>query len=211
MKNPKAWLWLLLAGSLWGIAEVVGGEFLWANDVAFPSVWLTAWAFFVLALARGLVRAPGSSTAVGAVATVFKLVNASPFFCHLLGIFVLGVAFDVVATILLRKETRRLVRRTATGVLGVYAGNALFALLITYIVKYDPWVEGGLPKALNHIFVSGSLSALAAAVLVPLGITWGQGADASTARARRPAWVMTAVGALVVVIWTAGRLAKLHG
>jgi hypothetical protein len=38
MKNPKAWLWLLLIGSLWGIAEVVGGEFLWANEIPFPSV-----------------------------------------------------------------------------------------------------------------------------------------------------------------------------
>ena len=211
MKKPKAWLWLLLIGSLWGIAEVVGGEFLWANDVSFPSVWLTAWAFFMLALARGLVPAPGSSTAVGAVATLFKLVNASPFFCHLLGIFILGVTFDIFATVLLRKETRLLVRRIATGVLSVYAGNTLFALLITYVVKYDPWVEGGLPKVLQHIFVSGSLSALAAAILVPLGIVWGLGADKSTARVRRPAWVMTAVGILVVALWTAGRLAKLHG
>ena len=211
MKNPKSWLWLLLFGSLWGIAEVVGGEFLWASDVALPSVWLTAWAFFMLALARGLVPAPGSSTAVGAVATLFKLVNASPFFCHLLGIFILGAAFDVMATVLLRKETRLLVRRIATGVLGVYAGNTLFALLITYIVKYDPWVEGGLPKILRHIFVSGSLSALAAAVLVPLGIVWGLGTEKSTARFRRPAWVTTIVVVLVVALWTAGRLAKLHG
>jgi hypothetical protein len=68
-----------------------------------------------------------------------------------------------------------------------------------------------LPKVLQHVFVSGSLSAMAAAILVPLGIAWGLGADKSTARVRRPAWVMTAAAILVVALWTAGRLAKLHG
>ncbi len=211
MRNPRSWLWLLLFGSLWGLAEVLGGEFLWANEVPFPSVWMTAWAFFMLALARGLVPVPGSSAAVGAVATLFKLINASPFFCHLLGIFTLGLAFDLAASLVLRKEARSLVRRAAAGVLGVYAGNTVFAFLITYVVKYDAWVEGGLSKVLRHIFISGSLSALMAAVLVPLGIAWGLGVDVSRDRARRPAWVMTAVGFLVVVLWTAGRLAKLHG
>jgi hypothetical protein len=211
MKNPKTWIWLVLFGSLWGVAEVVAGEFLWANDIPFPSVWLTAWGFFVLALARGLVPSPGSSAVVGGVATLYKLINASPFYCHLLGILALGVAFDVAATLLLKKETKAVLRRVLTGIIGVYAGSALFSFLITYIIKYDPWVEGGLPKILRHIFVSGSLSAACAAILVPLGIAWGLGAEKSTVSSRRPAWAAAGATVLIVILWAAGQLAKVHG
>jgi hypothetical protein len=201
----------VLFGSLWGVAEVVGGEFLWANDVPFPSVWLTAWGFFVMALARGLVPSPGSSAVVGLVATLYKLINASPFFCHLLGIAILGIAFDVAATLLLKKETKAVLRRALSGIAGVYAGSAMFAFLITYIIKYDPWIEGGMPRILRHIFVSGSLSAVCAAILVPLGIAWGLGAEKSTVSSRRPAWAAAGAAALIVILWAAGQLAKVNG
>lgn len=211
MKNPKTWIWLLLFGSLWGVAEVVGGEFLWANDVPFPSVWLTAWGFFVLALARGLVPSPGSSAVVGGIAAFYKLINASPYYCHLLGIVMLGIAFDAAATLLLKKETKAVLRRALTGIIGVYAGSAVFAFGITYLIRYDPWVEGGMPRILRHIFVSGSLSAVCAAVLVPLGIAWGLGAEKSTVSARRPGWAAVGAAVLIIILWAAGQLAKVNG
>lgn len=95
MRNIRSWVWLFLFGSLWGICEVLAGEGLLGKEVPYASVWLSAWAFLVLAVARGVVNKLGSSTAVGAIAAIFKLVNAAPFFCHLLGIFMLGLAFDV--------------------------------------------------------------------------------------------------------------------
>lgn len=211
LKNPKTWIWLLLLGSLWGVAEVVGGEFLWANDVPFPSVWLTAWGFFILALARGLVPSPGSSSVVGALAALYKLINASPYYCHLLGIVILGIAFDVAATLLLKKETKAVLRRALTGIIGVYTGSAVFAFGITYIIRYDPWVEGGMPRILRHIFVSGSLSAACAAILVPVGIAWGLEAEKATVSSRRPAWASAGAAALIVILWAAGQLVKGHG
>ena len=148
---------------------------------------------------------------MGLVATLYKLINASPFFCHLLGIAILGIAFDVAATLLLKKETKAVLRRALSGIAGVYAGSAVFAFLITYIIKYDPWVEGGMPRILRHIFVSGSLSAVCAAILVPLGIAWGLGAEKSTVSSRRPAWAAAGAAALIVILWAAGQLAKVNG
>jgi len=206
MTNYKNWIWLALFGSLWGIAEVSGGEFLYSNDIPHASIWLSAWALFLLATARGLINKPGSSTAVGGVATLFKLANASPFFCHLLGIFILGLAFDAAATVLLKEEKRGALRRALTGIISAYGGYTLFAFLITYVVRYEPWTAGGISKVLNHILVGGSFAALAGAVLVPFGYRAGLGAD--KAASRQPRWAAASAFVLIILIWTAGRFLK---
>jgi hypothetical protein len=203
-KNYKNWVWLLALGSLWGMSEVWGGEFLYANGVSHASFWLTAFAVFLLGVARGLVNAPGSSTALGAVAALFKLANASPFFCHLLAIFLLGAMFDLAASVLLRKSGAGIFRKALAGALGAFGGYAVFALVITYIVRYEPWVDGGLPRVLHHIFISGSLAALAAAILFPAGLSVGSGAE--HAAVKRPAWSTAGAAVVVIVIWTLGRI-----
>lgn len=202
MRDIKNWAWLLFFGSLWGISEVAAGGILYDPDVPFASVILAAWAFFILAVGRGVINKPGTSVIIGAVATLFKLVNASPYICHLLGIFMLGVAFDIAATFLLSKEGRFSLRNALTGIVSAYGGYALFALVITYVIRYDIWVAGGWPKVANHIFVSGSFAALIAAVMVPVGYMIG--ASSLTIRDRRPRWVYTATMAGVLILWILG-------
>ena len=204
MKNYKNWLWFLLFGSLWGLSEVIVGEGLWAKSLPYTSVLLSAWALLMLAMGRGIVNVPGSSTAIGAFAALFKLVNAAPFFCHLLGIFALGIAFDVAATLLMKKTRKFSFRSLLTGVISVYGGYALFALLITYIIRYDVWTQGGLPKVLNHIFVSGSYAALTGLVAVPLGF-W-VGINGEVFAERRPRWAYAGAIVALVVIWALGRI-----
>ncbi len=207
MKNTKNWAWLLALGSLWGMSEVWGGEFLYANGIPHSSFWLSAFAVFLIAVARGLVNVPGSSSALGAVAALFKLANASPFYCHLLAIFLLGVAFDVAATALCRKEGRGLILRGAlTGILGAYGGYASFALLITYIIRYEPWVDGGVSRVVNHIFVGGSLAALAGALLFPVGLKIGS--EAGKASVRKPVWSAAGAVATAALLWTLGRIIR---
>ncbi|MFC2165653.1 hypothetical protein ACFLT2_11735 [Acidobacteriota bacterium] len=203
MKNKKNWLWFLLFGSIWGMSEVFAGGILYASGTPHSSIFLTAWALFILAVARGIVNKPGSSAAIGAIATLFKLVNATPFICHLLGIFALGVAFDVTASLLLKKERRSVIWKSLTGVVSAYGGYALFALVITYIVRYDIWVAGGWPKVANHIFASGSIAALAGAVLVPLGYLVGMNSGVLVERRSRFVYAASIAG--VVVLWVLGR------
>jgi len=205
MRDIKNWAWFFLFGSLWGLSEVAAGGILYAVEIPSSSIFLAAWAFLILAVARGVVDRPGSSTVIGAVAMLFKLVNASPFICHLLGIFMLGLAFDIAATLLGRSGRRFSFRNMLTGIVSAYGGYALFALSITYIVRYDIWVQGGWPKVAHHMFISGSIAALVAAVVVPVGYYLGAGS--LSFQAKRPRWLYAGTMAGVALLWILGRLA----
>jgi hypothetical protein len=204
MKKIRTWAWILFFGSLWGMNELMTGEFLFRNQVLLASVWLAAWAFFILAVARGIANMPGTSALIAGIAAGFKLVNAPPFFCHLLAIFLIGVGFDVAASLLLKKGSRSAFRQGLAGVLGAYGGFALFALIITYVIRYKYWVAGGAPKVLEHIFVDGSFAAVVSAFLVPLG--YRIGSFGWPALERHPRWSSVAAAAGVILLWTLGRV-----
>ncbi|MGD8540541.1 MAG: hypothetical protein PVI66_17645 [Candidatus Aminicenantes bacterium] len=203
MRNPKNWLWFILFGSLWGINEVVMGEVLSTSNVPHYSVLLTVIALFILALARGIVNRPGSSTAIGLIAVLFKLANAAPFYCHLLGIFMVGLTFDVFASLLIKSEKTSAIKSGLTGFLSAYSGNALFALVITYIIRYDIWTSAGLPKILEHIFIAGSLTAVCAAIAVPLGFKFGT--TGGVIADKRPKWTYAGTVVTVCIIWILAR------
>ncbi len=204
MKEMRTWAWILLFGSLWGINEVVTGESLFRSQTFLASAWLAAAAFFILAIARGVINKPGSSCVIAGIAAGFKLINASPYFCHLLGIFLLGVAFDAAASLLLRGKGKASLRHSLVGVLSAYGGFALFALIITYVIRYEYWVMGGPAKVINHIFVSGSLAAAGAAFLVPLGHTLGS--LGRPVLERHPRWSSAGAAAGLILLWTLGRI-----
>jgi hypothetical protein len=157
MKKFKPVMWLFLFGSIWGVNEVFLGDILYRNDVQNSSVILTVMALFLLAISRGMINKPGSSALIGTVAVLFRLANTAPSYCHLLGIFLLGATFDVFSSLLIKNKEHAPLRWGATGLLSAFGNNALFALLITYVFRYEYWVAGGSSKVLHHIFVSGSI------------------------------------------------------
>jgi len=204
MHNIQKWAWLLFFGSLWGLSEVVGGGLLYAADIPRASIFLGVWALFLLATARGLLDRPGSSTLIAGVAALFKLVNAGPFICHLLGIFLLGAAFDAAASIWSRSSLSSTLRRILTGITAAYGGYALFALSITYLIRYEYWAEVGWPKVSQYIFVSGSLTALLAALVVPAGCLLSSRV-LSGLRVRPPRWLYAGTLAATALFWILGR------
>jgi hypothetical protein len=203
MRDKKSWAWILLFGSLWGISEVMGGEILAKNSVPHYSVILAVWALFILGVGRGIINKPGTSTVIGGIATLFKLVNAAPFICHLLGIFTLGLAFDIFASLLLKKDQKVSLRTFICGAVSAFSGFALFALLITYIIRYDIWVSGGIAKVADHIFVSGGLASLVGLLVVPAGFLVG--INSSALAEKRPRLTYAGTLAAAVIIWIAGR------
>jgi hypothetical protein len=206
MREYRQMVWLLLLGSIWGMSELIFGRVLIEANVTYSSIWLNGWAFFILAVARGIMNKPGSSTALGAIAALFKLVNAAPFFCHLLGIFLVGFAFDIAYTMLMKHKKRIYYWSSLVGVVGAYSGYALFALIITYIIRYKYWAMEGLSKVLNHIFVTGSFAALIALGVVPLGFWFGIRGRKLTQNHWR--WAFRGALVAIIVIWTLGRLAR---
>lgn len=204
MRNMRNWAWFMLFGSLWGLSEVAAGGSLYANEIPHASIFLTAWAVLILAAARGVFNHVGSSVVIGGIATLFKLVNAGPFICHLLGIFMLGVAFEIAAGFLIRKDSISRLRTALAGLVSVYGGYALFALVITYVIRYDIWVAGGLTKVVNHIFVSGSIAALLAAAIVPFGFRLG--INSGRMLERRPRWAAALSVLGILVFWILARV-----
>ena len=204
MNKFNNWLWILLFGSLWGVSEVVVGEALFGNRVPYASVWLTTWAFFVLAAGRGILNKPGSSAAIGAVTVIFKLATASPFFCHLLAIFILGLTFDVFSTLLMRNERNIFWKSSVSGVFGIYSGRALFALAGTYIIHWEFWTAGGVKNIIGHVLVGGSIAALLALMVVPLGywigVNWGTKVEFSHR------WAFACMIATLTFLWTLGSI-----
>jgi hypothetical protein len=204
MRDRKTWVLVLMFGSIWGFSEVFAGEFLYAHGVPRASVWLTVFALFMLAFARGLVNRPGSSTLIGALAALFKLVNAAPFWCHLLGIVFIGLVFDLGAAAWMKKGQKRRLSAALTGIVTAYGGYALFAVTITYIARYTLWVQGGLPRVMEHVFIGGSLAAVSGAFLVPLGYELGLRSE--TAVEGRRDWAFAGSLVVLVVLWTLGRV-----
>ena len=193
-------MWLFLFGSIWGINEVFLGDILYRNDVQGSSVILTVMALFLLAISRGMINKPGSSTLIGTFAVLFRLANTAPSYCHLLGIFLLGATFDVFSSLLVKNKDRAPLRWGAAGMLSAFGNNALFALLITYVFRYEYWVAGGFSKVSRHIFISGSIIAVTAVLLVPLGFFIGK--NGGTLFNRHPRWSYASTILGSIALWT---------
>lgn len=200
MKIFKPLMWLFLFGSVWGINEVFLGDILYRNEVQQSSVILAIMSLFLLAISRGMINKAGSSTLIGAIAVLFRFANTAPSYCHLLGIFLLGVTFDVFATLLIKQEEKMPVKWALTGAMSAFWNNAFFALLITYVFRYEYWVVGGIAKVSHHIFISGSINALLAAFLVPLGILIGE--KGHTFADSRPRWSFAGTIFGSIALWT---------
>ncbi|MHC4942303.1 MAG: hypothetical protein ACYTG7_04725 [Planctomycetota bacterium] len=204
MTRVKPWIWLLLFGAAWGMNELVVGGAIYQERLPHAPAWLTAWALFVLAAARMLWPRPGSSTAIGVVAAAFKLIHTEPFYCHLLGIVLLGVAFDFVASFAFKEGRSRLIPLAVTGMLSAYAGHFLFAALSTWVFQSEYWVAGGWSKIGGHVFITGGYAALMSAVLVPLGYWLGMKMEGLAGR--HPQGIFNCAVAAAAVLWVLGAI-----
>ncbi len=204
MDRLRAGAWLFLMGSLWGLNELLAGGFLYSQQVPLASVWLSAMALFLLAVSRAVVDRPGFSTVLGGLACLYRLVNAAPFFCHLLGIFLVGLAFDLAASIGKTSTARKERKLPLVGIAAAYGSNLLFALIATYIIRYPFWTGGGVVKVLDHIFVSGSLTAVLAFFLVPTGFRLGKKGESFFLRQSR--WSLGGLLLAILFLWIAGRI-----
>ena len=114
-----------------------------------------------MALARVYFPQTGTTTLVAACAMLYKFLNAPFFACHILGIFLMGVCYDLFFCVLKIKS------RSLSATAAVYLNYVLFAVMITYVFRYEHWVQAGIAGVLKHIFLSGSMAALGCAVFVP--------------------------------------------
>ena len=159
---------VLFFSALWGFSEAIFGGFLYGRAVPYSSAYLTIIGFGILTIARLYLPQIGTATAIAALAMLYKFFN-SPFYgCHLLGILLTGISYDLFFSVFKIKN------KSINAVAAVYLSYASFAILITYVFRYGFWVQAGVPKILRHIGISGSIAAVGCAVIVPLSFRFGK-------------------------------------
>ena len=161
-------LGILFFGGLWGISEAVLGNALYSAKVPLSSVPLTAIGFIVMTIAFVYFPQKGTATLIAACAMLYKFLNVPFYSCHLLGILMTGIFYDLFFSVL------KLKNRSISAAAAVYLSYASFAVMITYIFRYEHWVQGGFIKVLQHIGISGTMTAIACAVLVPISFYLGE-------------------------------------
>ena len=178
MITKKNILWILVLGSVWGVAEIFGKDLLADIGVGGASIWLAAWAILLLSIGRGIWNKIGSSTIIGLIAAAFKFAGPSTNYCHLLGIAALGVFFDIFASSLLARGRSQWWRHALVGLLTAYCARAFFVAYSVHVAQSERWVEGGTQMAFDHVVRGGSMVALATLLLAPLGFRIGKKAAA---------------------------------
>ncbi len=157
-------LGILFFSGLWGISEAVLGDVLYRAEVPYASVPLTVIGFVILSFAWVYFPQKGTAAAIAACAMLYKFLNAPFFACHFLGIFLMGVCYDLFFNVFAIRN------RSFSAAAATYLSYALFALMITYVFRYEYWVQAGFAGVLRHIGISGSIAALGCTALVPLSI-----------------------------------------
>jgi len=190
-------LGILFFGGLWGVSEAVLGDVLYSANVPYASVPLTVIGFALMTFARVYFPQIGTATFIAACAMLYKFLNVPFFACHLLGILLMGLCYDLFYSVL--KIKNRWLSATAA----VYLNYVLFALMITYIFRYEHWVQAGLTGVLRHVLISGSIAALGCAILVPASFRLGTQIKANYAGPfnLRLKFVPSGVLAVTVGLW----------
>ena len=194
---------ILFFSGLWGISEAVLGDALYRADVPYASVPLTVIAFIVMSFARVYFPQKGTATIIAACAMLYKFLNAPFFACHLLGILLTGVCYDLFFSVFAVRN------RSLSAAAATYLSYALFALMITYAFRYDYWVQAGFAGVLRHIGISGSIAALGCAVLVPLSFRLAEQLKANFATPFRLRLQLApgSVSAVTIGLWVFGIMA----
>jgi len=194
---------ILFFSGMWGISEAVLGDALYRADVPYASVPLTVIGFVVMSFATVYFPQKGTATVIAACAMLYKFLNAPFFACHLLGIFLTGVCYDLFFSIFVIRN------RSLSAATAAYLSYALFALMITYAFRYDYWVQAGLAGVLRHIGISGSIAALGCAALVPLSFRLAERLKANFATPFRLRLRLApgSVSAVTVGLWVFGIMA----
>jgi hypothetical protein len=169
-------LGILFFSGLWGISEAVLGDALYSANVPYASVPLTIIGFVIMAVAHVYFPQTGTATLIAACAMLYKFLNVPFFFCHLLGILLMGLCYDLFFSVLKIKS------RSLSATAAVYLNYVIFALMITYVFRYEHWVQAGLAGVLQHVLISGSMAALGSAILVPASFRLGVRIKANYAR-----------------------------
>jgi hypothetical protein len=194
---------VVLFGSLWGLGELGVGELAWSRGIPRAPI-LTAIGVLFLVLSRRIWHAPGSSFALGAVASAFKFLQHPVWGCKIAAVLLVGAVFDAGFTL----YERHAASRAASGrariellPLGLwalapvltFASFVLFSYFARDVLHNPYWA---IPeKMTNYMFVQGPI---AAALAIPAAVAGTHLADRIVSSSRswgRATWLAYRIAA----------------
>jgi len=171
LRNRALLMGIILFGSIWGLSEVLIDKLISPVESLPRGAVLSVVAILILATGRVVLERPGSSVVLGLIAGVFKLLNLPFFPCKVFAVLLLAGTFEVVYHLMGRIKGHL---RGFIGSVTLWVCFTAFALIMTYLVKYRWWAEGGLPKVLHYILVDGSYAAIGGFLTFNLGERLGR-------------------------------------
>lgn len=169
-------LGIILFGSIWGGLEALGIEVI--RGVGFPSgsPILALLGILILAAARMVIRRPGSTLAIGAVAAGIKFLGLSQImFCQIFAVVAQAAVFDLAFSL---AEKRDWLTRPAhlglVGFVGSYVNYTIFSLSQAYLFANPYWAERGLSGIFNWVLTSGSLASVLSFFGIIAGVSLGR-------------------------------------
>ena len=156
-------LGILLFSGLWGLSEALLGGALYKAQFPYASVPLTLIAFAILTIARIYLPKKGTATAIALCAMLYKFLNEPFFACHLLGIAMVGICYDIFFAFIQTKN------KSVSAFSAALVNYVLFAFMMTYVTNNGFW---NTTKLTGHIF-EGLFTAVGCAIIVPVIIQIG--------------------------------------
>ena len=157
-------LGILFFSGIWGLSEALLGGYLYGAKVHYASVPLTIIAFAILTVAGFYFPKPGTATLMALCAMLYKFFNSPFFACHLLGIAMLGICYDVFFACFRMKS------KMLSSFAAVLLNYVLFAFMMTYITNNGFW---NTSKLSGHI-LEGLIAAVGCACFAPAIFRLGQ-------------------------------------
>lgn len=147
----------IIAGSLWGLGEVLIWNLLKVLNIGMKSPFVFAYGIFILTLSRKIYDKRGISLLTGLIAISFKFLHSPIFFCQFIAVIIEALCFEIGFLFIpyFKNFYRILIPLFST-----YSSFAGFAFSIFYILKIESWVKRGYSGILHYIFVNGSFAFL---------------------------------------------------
>ena len=205
----KIWnkvIFILLFGTLWGVAELFGWDVLRALQVPNKSTYLYVVAFFILVFAKRIVSFPCSLFFISLVTIIYKTLGVQFFGCQAAAVMIDAIAVDFAFHLLKRERLDDWKWRSVAAPLISIVAFGAFGLYREFI-----WAAPGyIPTGFNGVWSYMLHSALPAIILSVIVIhpSYAAGGIASKRlvgldEKRSLRWSSAAGVALTIALWMA--------
>ena len=203
----KKILWVLFFGSLIGLIETLIGSF----NIPYRSIILSSITLSLLSIARLQNPKTGTSFFIIVIAVLFKInsfgvcaCTTTVFLCGPTALLLLGIGYEVFASLLISKKTFRYLNFVLTCVITSIIAFSIFAVMNTYILH--AW---NLNRLAEYIFIKGIFTAIASSAISILGLFLIRTYKKPYYSKFNPYVINSLLSSVIIALWLFGSFIKL--